>query len=541
MRRNKILTSTKLIAAGTLVFICVLDAAAQAKVRKLPGSINHPSLNVFAPYVSADGEALVFVSDNAEDRVLTPFYTFRNRGDWQEPKTFHQMIHSRLNFLYGFSLSGDGKTLYYSTLKSPGVGGFDIWTSKWNGSSWSEPENPGMPLNSNGHEACASVTPDGSTMYFMRCQTMNQTSASDCKIFKTTRGSGGRWTEPEELPEHINTGNSQAPRIMADGVTLIFSSDRIPGGKGGMDLYMTRLVNDTWSRPVPLDFVNTPDNDQYVSATAFGRYLLKDAKGERRNEIFEFLFPDELRPTGMMKLEGKIAGPNANAVYISVTDVRTGDRVWNIRPGQDGTFFLFLKEGTVYELAVDPEFDHLTYYVKQFDLTGETIPQLERVGVMIKPLTEGDELPLTGFEFEPYSSDVVYTGSSSEMKRFMRMLNGNPDLGLEVQVLMEGYRQDSVQSDLDLTEVVYDSVHYVYSDIDSLGQLYERDTVVIRTTWHNDRTWQQAEAIVNYLIGKGIDQSRLTYFANAIPATEPGEKKLTIKAVVRRRQQQGDQ
>src|SRR5690606_38570474 len=145
MRRNKILTSTKLIAAGTLVFICVLDAAAQAKVRKLPGSINHPSLNVFAPYVSADGEALVFVSDNAEDRVLTPFYTFRNRGDWQEPKTFHQMIHSRLNFLYGFSLSGDGKTLYYSTLKSPGVGGFDIWTSKWNGSSWPEPENPGTP------------------------------------------------------------------------------------------------------------------------------------------------------------------------------------------------------------------------------------------------------------------------------------------------------------------------------------------------------------------------------------------------------------
>ena len=51
------------------------------------------------------------------------------------------------------------------------------------------------------------------------------------------------------------------PFISADGNTLIFSSD-MPGGYGGMDLYISHFTNGQWSTPVNLgEDVNTPGNE----------------------------------------------------------------------------------------------------------------------------------------------------------------------------------------------------------------------------------------------------------------------------------------
>ena len=113
------------LLAVSLIVTITLPASSQAKFRKMSSMINHPSFNVFGPYVSADANALIFISDNAEDNVLTPFFTLRDGGDWSEPQPLPKHIYSRLNFLHGFALSADGKKLFYTTLKSPGVGGFD--------------------------------------------------------------------------------------------------------------------------------------------------------------------------------------------------------------------------------------------------------------------------------------------------------------------------------------------------------------------------------------------------------------------------------
>src|SRR5688500_12164913 len=104
------------------------ESNGQAKVRKVSTVINHPSLNIYAPYISSDANAIVFLSDNAEDNALTPFFSFRENADWREPQVFPKTVYTRLNFLRGYGLSADGSTLFYSTMKSPGVGGFDIWS-----------------------------------------------------------------------------------------------------------------------------------------------------------------------------------------------------------------------------------------------------------------------------------------------------------------------------------------------------------------------------------------------------------------------------
>lgn len=536
------------LALSSRVFSFILSAAflnggtiqnafSQAKVRKLPTTINHPAINLYAPFVSFDGDAIVFISDNAEDYALTPFYTFRESGSgWKEPVALPKNVNTRLNFLYGYTLSADGKSLYLSTMKSPGVGGFDIWASDFKGTTWTEPKNLFAPINTRAHEACATFTPDGKTIYFMRCEKMDQKAADGCKIWTARKRPNGQWEEPVELPAVINTGNSQAPRIMADGETLIFSSNKIPGGKGGMDLYVTKFSNGQWSKPKPLSFVNTEKEDQYVGVTALGRYLLRDSPGARKNELVEYLIPDELRPKGMMKVQGKVTDPSGSyiASYISVTDILSKKRIFNGRPEPDGSFTLYLPEGTKYELSIDPEQSNISYYATQFDLTSDKIPQIEKVIATLKPLADKDELPLNLVSFKPYSAEI-HPNSFEDLKRLARVIKNNPDFKFEIQVMMRGYEEDSVRSGPDLTEIAYDSMDWVVEDMDSLGQTVMRDTIVVIKTYHNDRTHKQAEAVKNYLMKEGVSESALTFFVNARPEPMEENRGTTVKAIVRRK------
>lgn len=506
----------------------------QAKTRKLSTIINHPSVNAFAPLISADGDVLLFVSDNAEDNILTPFFSIRENNDWIEPIMIPKSLHTRLNFLYGFGLSADGRRLYMATQKMPSVGGFDIWTSELKGKSVTEPQNIGQPINSKLHEACASLTTDGNTMYFMRCEKMDPAKADNCKILRVKKKPNGQWDVPEELPESINTGNSQTPRIMADGETLIFSSNKMAGGKGGMDLYLTRLSNNAWSKPLPLDFVNTEKDDQYVSAAGLGRYLLKDAQGARKNEIMEYLIPNELRPKGMMKLEGTILDAAGKPVpaYISVLNTTTNQRVYSGRPNADGSFLVYLMEASKYEVAVEPEKSNYSFQSKEFDLTSERIPQSNKLDVVLKPFGSGDEVVLDLVKFKPSSGDLL-PASYGELQRLARVAKNNPALKMEIQVMLSGYREDSSPSDPDLTEVQLDSVATKYDEIDSLGQLYKKDTIMVRRTYHNDRTGKQAAGVVAYLVSQGVDPKNLTVFVNAIPAAMPESRKTVVKARAR--------
>src|SRR5436190_3866539 len=266
---------------GILLFaaacLSTLNLAGQSKLRKLPYVINHgSSVNNYAPYISLDGNSLVYISNMAEDDALTMTDTTREGVAWKEPVMVAKPINTRSNFLYGHALSPDGKTLYFTSNKSDGVGGFDMYASQLVDGVWRAPQNLGPPINSHGNEACPSFSFDGTMMFFMRCEKMDFEKADNCKIIMVKEKSYGGWEAPVELPSMINSGNSQSPRIMADGETLIFSSNKLIPNKGGMDLYQTKLVQGQWTKPIALDYTNTAGDDQYVSATSIGRFLLRE-------------------------------------------------------------------------------------------------------------------------------------------------------------------------------------------------------------------------------------------------------------------------
>lgn len=572
-------TSMNKLLFSLLLLLTFSQCFGQTKLRKLPATINHPAINVSAPYISLDGNSLLFISDNSDENQLTLFYTTKKDAvNWKDPVMMPKTVNNRLTFLRGFALSADGKTMYLSSLKSGGLGGFDILVSQLRGTFWGEPVNLGLPINSIGQEACPSIAPDESALYFMRCEKMDQNKASACKLLVSRKSRLGKWEEPEELPDYINTGNSQSPRILGDGETLIFSSDQFPQNKGGMDLYLTRNEGGTWSKPESLSFANTSADDQYVSASSLGRYLLKDQPGPRTSEIVELLFPANQKPKATVKIEGVVSGlENPSSPYIAVFDQKDQKRVYNGRPEKDGTFTFYLKEGAVYNLSIEPEKDNYTFYSKTYDFTSDQVPMSDKVEAVIKPLAKGTELEL-GIEFEPRTSNLS-NSSTQSLRRLTRMVKGNSDRQFVVDVTLNGYLSDSLRSSADLTEVIIDTIHYtvqrqvpdtvkldslliVINEHDSLKNVQAQtdsmavipdnttfmeqidsirkiafktihvDSVAIKKTYHNNRTEAQAKAIINFLIKEGATAQNLRYTTKAIPEEKAENRKTIVKIIV---------
>jgi hypothetical protein len=104
-----------------------------------------------------------------------------------------------------------------------------------------------------------------------------------------------------------------------------------------------------------------------------------------------------------------------------------------------------------------------------------------------------------------------------------------------IEVSLYGYQKDSVQSSPDLTEVRYDTTHFTVTTtaVDSAGVSTQttRDSVTVKTTYHNDRTVQQALEIVNYLIEQGIPSGAMAPSSRVFDAI-PEERKTVVKLKV---------
>jgi hypothetical protein len=245
------------------------------------------------------------------------------------------------------------------------------------------------------------------------------------------------------------------------------------------------------------------------------------------------LFPPEVRPKGVMKVEGAIAGlENPSGAFVSAFDLKNQGRVFATRPGKDGAFVAYLKEGGVYDLSIDPESDHYTFYSRVFDLSGEKFSLLEKVNVNLKPAEPGDEISLDGISFMAHSSQIS-PSSNQEFRRLTRMIQGNPGRSFSLMVTLLGYQKDSLRSDPDLTEVIIDTLKFpITYKIDSVTSAV-RDSLVIKKTYHNDRTAGQAKALWDYLIAQGISADRLSYSGKALPEAILENRKTMVKVAIR--------
>jgi Tol biopolymer transport system component len=132
-------------------------------------------------------------------------------------------------------------------------------------SDWSAPVNLGPVVNTASIEQGESISKDGLSLYF---HSVRPEGFGGADIYVSHRAQvGDAWEPPQNLGLTINTpDNEQAPRLSRDGHQLFFSSDR-PGGVGGHDLYVSRRHDKrddlAWESAVNLGpGINSTQDDQ---------------------------------------------------------------------------------------------------------------------------------------------------------------------------------------------------------------------------------------------------------------------------------------
>jgi len=172
--------------------------------------------------------------------------------------------------------SADGLSLFLSSQRPEGYGGWDLWRAKrlTTDDPWEDPVNLGPTVNSSSWELGPSLSPDGLMLLF---QSDRPNGCGSQDFWATTRTSStAPWESPVNLGTPVNSnGNEVGPSLSVDWTTLFFSSNR-SGGYGGDDLYvaMRPTVADAWETVVNLgEAVNTSHTERAPSLSADGRML----------------------------------------------------------------------------------------------------------------------------------------------------------------------------------------------------------------------------------------------------------------------------
>ena len=113
-----------------------------------PLAINNAAFSSAQPAISKDGKTLYFVSDKTGGFGGTDLYTATKdaNGNWGDVKNLGAEINSANDEKFPF-IAEDG-TLYFSSNKAGGLGGLDVYKTKFTGGKWTKPENLIAPINS---------------------------------------------------------------------------------------------------------------------------------------------------------------------------------------------------------------------------------------------------------------------------------------------------------------------------------------------------------------------------------------------------------
>lgn len=194
----------------------------------LSDSINIPTKNVSNIAISNDGQRLLIYFD---DKGNGEIYESVLKGtEWSVPKSLGPPI----NTVYhesSASFSPDGKTIYFISNRKGGKGGRDIWVStKTESGQWTEPQNL-SDLNTGEDEEAVYIHPDGKTLYF---SSKGYKGLGGYDIF-VSKYEDGKWSTPENMGPPINTpGDDYFLVVNAEGTKGYMASS---GSENNRDIY----------------------------------------------------------------------------------------------------------------------------------------------------------------------------------------------------------------------------------------------------------------------------------------------------------------
>lgn len=262
------------------------------------GNVVNTEWHEYGPVITADNTRMYFTSrrpgstgsqnytekdvvknKKEEDYYEDIYVSQRENGAWSEPQNLGYPINTEGQDAT-VALSPDGSSMiFYNATTYDGV----LYEATLKGDRWSKPAKMDKQINSKYHESSAVYSLDKKTIYFVSNKPDDNIGMLDVlaedgsfthDIFYTEWDEKKkRWGAAKNIGSTINTiYRENGVFLHPDGKTLFFSSQG-HDSMGGYDIFKTTKQKDgSWSKPENLGYpVNGPGDDVFFTITANGR------------------------------------------------------------------------------------------------------------------------------------------------------------------------------------------------------------------------------------------------------------------------------
>ena len=312
----------------------------------------------YNPLISADESLMLFMREigvgKGYETTRSIMKSTKDTSDtWSKPEKVvldldHKLQHLKASLA---GLSPDGHTVFLNLGEGLNQ---DLYSGLLQGSTITSIKKLNKNINSPYYEGGASITPDGTKLYFVSDR---PGGLGGHDIYVSTLNKKGEWDEPVNLGDKVNTKfNEESPYIHYDGQTLFFSSQG-HNTIGDKDIFKTKRVNGAWTDPENMGFTNTTIDDLTFVLNASGEYGYFSTSRNNsygRHTIMKVGYKD---PIPLTLVKGTVlAGtpPKPVKVDIKVYDKNTHEQVKYVYTPdtETGKYLLIFPPAKNYQLVI---------------------------------------------------------------------------------------------------------------------------------------------------------------------------------------------
>lgn len=285
-----------LLVGGMLALVMAQAPSAQAQKYSdwsapvnLGATINSTS-NDQQPAISKDGLSLYFTSNRPGGLGGFDMYVSQRASvddAWGSPLNLGPIVNTTVDE-GNPAFSRDGHLLFFQSKRLPSFGGIDLWVSyrehTHDDFDWQPAVNLGPGVNSvaddNGPSYFENDEGGAPQLYFGSART----GLGVADIYLSEQMADGSFGPAVLVTDLSSTSNENDPSIRHDGLEIFFQSNRIGSIGTALDLWVATRANtlDAWSTPVSLgNTINTAsiDNNAYLSSDGVTLFFASDRSG----------------------------------------------------------------------------------------------------------------------------------------------------------------------------------------------------------------------------------------------------------------------
>lgn len=297
-----------------------------------------------------------------EDLFISYKYHYFDSAYWDTSMVMPDAINTKFNE-GSACLSPDGRTLYFTRCGegSGGLGDCDLYEAHLLGpGKWGKVENLGAQVNSPYWDSQPNITEDGTLLFF----SSNRSGGfGGTDLYVSQKDEKGRWMPARNLGPVINTHqNEVTPFFHRINKTLYFSSNGQITSYGNFDIYKSRKQFESWEEPKNVGpLVNTAGNEYYFSIDGRAENIFYSrSEGQKSHleqdfDLYSFEMPMEARPDATTLVKGYLLDSQTGKPLIGTVWMVDQDNGVEIAPKmirKDGYFEFELRKNNRYRLYV---------------------------------------------------------------------------------------------------------------------------------------------------------------------------------------------